>query len=117
LANSNLSKTTKVRRWAAPIIAAAVILGIALGYATRPRSFLAGTTDRAVVTRDSALAQVFHAKMAPSEAAWKAVWEKFPNADPYIHDLAREGLVRYYLFLTQDYAQALPYLERLSESA
>ena len=101
------------RRWWSPLCWSAS------GWAslTRPRSFLAGPPVTTVETRDSALAQVFHAKMAPSEAAWKAVWEKFPNADTYIHDLAREGLVRYYLFLTQDYAKALPYLQRLADSA
>jgi predicted Ser/Thr protein kinase len=116
-ANAKLAQPTAARRYAGPILASAIILGVLLGFATRPRSFLAGKPVETVEVRDSALAQVFHAKMAPSEAAWKAVWEKFPNADPYIHDLAREGLVRYYLFLSQDYAQALGYLERLADSA
>lgn len=101
---------------AAATIAGALALGAAAAFITRPRSYLAGEPTTRVEVRDSALAQIFQAKMAPSEAAWKAVWEEFPDGDPYIHDLAREGLVRYYLFLTQDYGKALPYLMRLANS-
>ena len=76
----------------------AAVASLALGafgaYVTRPQSYLAGEPVARVEIRDSALAQIFQAKMAPSEAAWMAVWEQFPDEDPYIHDLAREGLVR-----------------------
>ena len=43
--------------------------GVILGFATRPQSYLAGEPVRKVDRRPSALAQIFHAKMAPSEAA------------------------------------------------
>jgi predicted Ser/Thr protein kinase len=118
LTSAQLSHPLRRRRaMLAPLIAAAAIGGVLFGFATRPQSYLAGTQVKSVAKRDSPLAQIFHAKMAPSEAAWKAVWEKFPDADPYILDLAREGLVRYYLFNTLDFGAARELLERLAESA
>jgi serine/threonine-protein kinase len=115
--HASLEMPSTARRYAPPLIAAAVIAGVIVGFVTRPRSYLAGEPVARVEARGSALAQLFHAKMVPSEAAWKAVWEKFPAEDRYVHDLAREGLVRYYLFLTQEYAKALPYLQQLLESS
>jgi hypothetical protein len=116
--SSKLSRrSASGRRFIGPLVAAALLVGVALGFATRPRSYLAGSPVVHVQERESPLAQLFHAKMAPSEAAWMAVWEMHPTADPYIHDLAREGLVRFYLFTTQDYAKALPYLRQLADSA
>jgi serine/threonine-protein kinase len=87
---------------AAAIVAGSLALGALAAWLTWPRPYLAGPPAAEVVERDSAWAQLFHAKMAPSEAAWQAVWEYWPNEDAYIHDLAREGLVRYYLELSQD---------------
>lgn len=96
------------------LAAGAALVGIALALATRPRPYLEGNGAAAVVERENVWAQIYHAKMAPSEEAWEAVWENFPNADPYAHALAQQGLVRYYLFLRQDFAAALPPLRELS---
>jgi serine/threonine-protein kinase len=115
--SGRLSRPARTRPYVAAAVVGALALGAVAGYFTRPHSYLEGVPVARVVPRDSALAQIFQAKMAPSEAAWKAVWEKFPDADPYILDLAREGLVRHYLFLTLEYSKALFYLERLAESA
>ena len=107
-------------RFSAPIaiIAAALFVGVLLGIFFRPRPYLAGPPATRVERRDSAWAQLFHANMAPSEPAWKAVTEYFPNEDPYIYDLANAGLVRYHLLLSQerDYAIALRPLIELTES-
>jgi eukaryotic-like serine/threonine-protein kinase len=115
--SSKLARAARGQRFLAAVVAASLVIGLSAGYITRPRSYLAGQPETRVAMRESALAQLFHAKMAPSEAAWKAVWVKWPDADSYIHDLAREGLVRYYLFVTDEYGKALPYLERLVEAA
>jgi serine/threonine-protein kinase len=115
--SAKLARRKSGTPYVAAAIAGALALGMVAAFVTRPRSYLAGEPATTVEIRDSALAQIFQAKMAPSEAAWIAVWEKFPDADPYIHDLAREGLVRYYLFLTQDYGKALQYLGRLADTA
>jgi serine/threonine-protein kinase len=86
----------------AAIVVGSMALGALAAWATWPQSYLDGPRAAEVVQRDSAWAQLFHAKMAPSEAAWEAVWKYFPDEDAYIHDLAREGLVRYHLELSQD---------------
>ena len=96
-------------------LAAAVLLGVVLGAVTRPRSYLAGSRSASVPRRASAGAQLYHAKMADSEAAWRAVWEMFPKADPFLHQLAKQGLVRHYLLVSQEYPKALPILRELSQ--
>ena len=105
-ASAKLDDRATSRRRMAAILIGGLLAGAALALATRPRPYLEGTPATEVVKRDSAWAQLFHAKMAPSTAAWEAVWKYFPDEDPYVHDLAREGLVRYYLFTTEDYARA-----------
>jgi len=105
-ASDQLDKPAGSRRRWAVWLAAAFLAGAALAVAARPRPYLRGATSMDVVKRDSAWAQLFHAKMAPSEAAWEAVWKYWPDEDAYIKDLAHEGLVRYYLFTTEDYGRA-----------
>jgi len=109
------------RRWklgrVAAIVAAALIAGVFAGYAFRPRPYLAGPTVTTVNKRDNVWAQLFHANMAPSEPAWRAVREYFPNEDPYVYDLASAGLARYHLFLSQDYERALRPLNELVRSS
>jgi serine/threonine-protein kinase len=114
--SAKLDERSSARRYLAPLIAAGLLVGAGLGFVTRPSSYLAGEPVAHVAKRDSALAQLFHAKMAPSEAAWLAVFQNFPDADNYELDLAREGLVRYYFFNTEEYAKALPILHELAES-
>jgi serine/threonine-protein kinase len=102
----------------AAIVGGALIAGLLLGYAFRPRPYLdrAGSPVASVTPRETVWAQLFQANMAPSEQAWKAVRENFPNEDPYVYDLANAGLVRYYLLTTQEFAKARRPLIELTES-
>jgi hypothetical protein len=98
------------------MIVGAVLLGAAAGFLFRPRPYLAEAPAAPVQRRDNVWAQLFHANTAPSEAAWRAVRENFPNEDPYVLSLADAGLARYYLFLEQDFARALTPLRALADS-
>ena len=101
-------------RWVA-VLLAAVLGGVVLSRIAMPRFYLAGTAAEQVEQRSSPWAQLYHAAMTPSEAAWKAVWEKFDGVDAFPRQLAEQGLVRYYLFVTEEYSEALPYLRRLDK--
>jgi len=109
------------RRWKpgrmAAFVAGGLLLGLLSGVALRPRPYLAGPPATRVEKRDNVWAQLFHANMAPSEQAWRAVRLHFPNEDPYVYDLANAGLVRYHLFLSQDYERARRPLMELLESS
>ncbi len=115
-ADARLSRPMRRRRYVAAAMASAMVVGVVAGYATRPRSYLAEELVTSVERRSSPLAQIFHAKMAPSEPAWLAVERNFPSLDPFERDLAREGLVRYYLFLTEEYGKARDTLVKLRDS-
>ena len=78
----------------------------------RPRSLLAGA-DSARHERDSVWAQLYQAKDVDTEAAWLAVIDYFPDASPYYHNLAKQGLV-YYYFHAQEYDKAIKPLEELA---
>jgi len=92
------------------------LLGILVAYLLRPDFYLERTTSADVPLRPSVAAQLYHAKMSESEAGWKAVWRNFPDADPFYIQLAQQGLVRYYLFVSQEFEEAMPVLEKLIES-
>jgi hypothetical protein len=117
-----MRESTKLesRRWrlsrSAWIIVAALLLGLLAGLLLRPRRYLVEAPTAEVQRRDSAWAQLFQANMAPSEEAWKAVKQNFPDADPYLFDLANEGLVRYYLLTTREFAKAEKPLIELTQS-
>jgi len=98
-------------------LVAAALMGVALAAVTRPRYYLAGSPARAVPTRSSAVAQLYHAKMNDSEAAWRAVWENFPDDDPFMHQLARQGLVRHFLLVSEEYSEAEQILRQLEEQS
>lgn len=102
------------RRWL--IAGAALLAGAALAGLGRPPSYLASKQVAKVEPRETAWAQIFQAKMAPSEAAWQAVWENFPDADPYVLGVARQGLVRFYLLQSDEAAKAMGELEILQAS-
>jgi serine/threonine-protein kinase len=108
-------------RWrlsgSAAIIAAALVLGALAAIAFRPRPYLTGAPAASIEPRDNVWAQLFHANTAPSEAAWRAVRQNFPDEDPYVHALADAGLARYYLLLEQDYRKALAPLSMLANSS
>jgi hypothetical protein len=109
------------RRWrpsrSVAMIGAALLLGGLAGVLLRPRTYLAEGPAAPVQQRDNVWAQLFHANTAPSEAAWRAVRENFPEEDPYVLLLADAGLARYFLFLKQDFARALEPLRALAESS
>jgi hypothetical protein len=106
-------------RRAAAIIAAAMALGALAGFVLRPRPYLAlaAAPAASVERRDNVWAQLFQANAAPSEAAWRAVRQNFPNEDPFVYALADAGLARYYLFLEQDFRKALAPLRSLAASS
>jgi serine/threonine-protein kinase len=91
----------------------ALLIGVLLAHGTRHPFLLAGVRAARPKARSSPWAQLYHAKMTPSEEAWLAVGENFPDADPYYRQLAHQGLVRYYLFVEQAFAKALRPLRAL----
>ncbi len=103
-------------RLAAALVVAALV-GVALGAITRPRFYLAGSQAPTVPIRSSAEAQLYHAKMNDSESAWRAVWEEFPDDDPFMHQLARQGLVRHFLLVTEEYQKAERILRELGQQS
>ncbi|MCC6491956.1 MAG: serine/threonine protein kinase [Pirellulales bacterium] len=116
--SAQLARSTRLRRGVLALISiAALLAGIATGYLFRPRSYLAGKTVAVVEPRDTVWAQLYHANVAPSEQAWQAVRQNFPDADPYVLSLADEGLVRYYLLQTREFRQALAPLHEMLQSS
>ncbi len=97
----------------AAALAGCVLLGVALAFLTRPPSLLAGATS-GPPRQSSVWAQLYQAKSVDTEAAWQAVIEQFPRADPHYHDLARQGLANFYLFRSQEYDKALGPLHDLA---
>ena len=99
-------------------LAAAALLGVLLGAISRPKFYLAGsfrTTDE-VPQLSSDWAQLYHAQMSSSEAAWQKAIE-YPEADEFVQQLAKRGLVRYFLLVTEDYRAALPELKKLQQQS
>jgi serine/threonine-protein kinase len=114
-----LMKTTAIERAkrfpTGPVAAAiigCVLLGVGLAALTRPASLLAGAQS-GPPPRDSAWAQLYHAKQVDTEAAWKAVISRFPDENIYYHNLAKQGLAYYYI-RTHEYNKAIEPLEDLA---
>jgi serine/threonine-protein kinase len=102
------------------ILIIALAGGAILGFALQPRFLLRGSQAAVIPKRESAEAQLYHAKMVDSEPAWQAVWGNFPEADSFLKQLAQQGLVRHYLFVMQEdegYERALRFLRELDEQA
>ena len=99
-------------------LAAAILLGLLLGAISRPKFYLASgfRTPDEIPQLSSAWAQLYHAQMSSSEAAWQKAIE-FPEDDPFVQELAKRGLVRYYLLVTEDYRAALPELRKLEQQS
>lgn len=94
------------------------LLGGLVGLLSQNQRFLLkGTSSAPIPKRDSPEAQLFHAKMVDSEAGWRAVWENFPDVDPFYRRLAEEGLVRHYLLVSLEYRKALPVIHDLAGQA
>ncbi|MCA9229787.1 MAG: serine/threonine protein kinase [Planctomycetales bacterium] len=115
-AESGLAHASRSWGRIAAALLLAIVAGGAIGLLTRPSYYLAGPRTSVVPIRSSAAAQLYHAKMNDSEAAWRAVWEEFPDADSYLHQLARQGLVRHLLFVAEDYREAERILEQLQQN-
>jgi len=107
----------KWRRLALGLVAA-VLLGVLLGAISRPKFYLAAghRAPDEVPQLSSAWAQLYHAQMSSSEAAWQKAIE-YPEADDFVQQLAKRGLVRYYLLVTEDYRAALNELRKLQQQS
>jgi serine/threonine-protein kinase len=105
-------------RWGslALLAAAGILVGIALAILVQPSKLL-GDVEGGPPAQKTAWAQLYHAKMVNTDVAWQAVWQNFPDAQPYYHNLAREGLVRYYFFRAGQYDRAIPDLEQLARDS
>lgn len=106
---------TPQRRSKKPLVAgllACLLAGIGFSLLTRASGLLSGTAVSKVPQRESAWEQLYHAKMVDTEPAWRSVWEYFPE-NAYAVNLARQGLVRHYLWQTGQYEKSLPVLEEL----
>lgn len=108
------------RRTTVLLLLAALLGGALLGFVIQPKFLLRGAQATTVPKGDSAEAQLFHAKMVDTEAAWLAVNDYFPDSDAFLKRLAQQGLVRHYLIVAkddEDYEKALPILSQLNEQA
>lgn len=101
-------------RWWAAAVVGCLLLGVAVAAISRPGSLLDGAGE-GPPPRDSVWAQLYHAKSADTEPAWQAVAAHFPDADPYYHNLAKQGLVRYYFFRSREYDRAIQPLAELAD--
>ena len=112
-AEARLTPVARSRRNLVAVLLVAVIAGLVLGAVTRPRFYLSGrrVLDE-VPDQNSAWAQLYHAQLNPTDAAWQKAID-YPDADPYVKQLAERGLLRYYLLVSQDYQLALPRLREL----
>ena len=105
------------RRWGplAIVLAVSLVAGVLLALATRPEPQLHGYEIPEVPVRDSAEAQLYHAKMTDTPDAWIGVWEKHEDVDPHLKRLAQQGLIRNYLLVTREHGRALPVLDQLQQ--
>ena len=110
---------TLSRRWlaTAALVVASILAGLFLASRWRGDSYLRGGAAPTIPRRDSVEAQLYHAKMTNSPAAWRSVEQFFPEADDYPLQLARQGLVRYYLMVSQEYQRALQEVRLLEEAS
>jgi serine/threonine-protein kinase len=93
---------------------ACLTVGVALASVLRPQPLLSGAGE-GVPSRGTVWAQLYHAKNVNTEAAWQAVETYFPGQDAYYHNLAKQGLVYYYFFRTQEWDKALKPLHELAD--
>jgi len=112
-------KTTAIERakrfplgWTAAAILGCLLFGAALAALTRPASLLASAPS-GPPKRDTVWEQLYHAKQVDTEAAWRAVLAYFPEASVYQQNLAKQGLVYYYI-RTRQYDKAVKPLEELA---
>ncbi|QDV80178.1 serine/threonine-protein kinase [Botrimarina mediterranea] len=88
------SQREAVRRSRWRRVAAALLVGLCVGGAVggvvAPRTLLQSGVN--VPQYDDVKTQLFHAKMADTPDAWRAVLDKFPEADSTYHRFALRGL-------------------------
>jgi serine/threonine-protein kinase len=115
----DLMKTTAMvrpKRTPVRLVIAAItgcmLLGAAAAVLLRPPSLLAGAQSGPEQS-DDVWGQLYQAKLVDTEEGWLAVEKNFPDADEYYHQLARQGLVNYYLTRTQDYEKAIEQCDTL----
>jgi eukaryotic-like serine/threonine-protein kinase len=119
-----LMKTTAMPRPKRPpvgrIVAAILLCGsIGAGAAALFRSeSLLARAEQGPERSNDVWGQLYQAKLIDTEDGWRAVTENFPGADNnYYHNLAREGLLYYYLTKTQDYEKAIREAKVLTSAA
>lgn len=103
------------RRLALALIAC-LLVGGSLAVLRQPEPLLAGAEPTQIPKRETVWRQLYQAKTADSELAWQSVWRYFPD-ETYAIQLAKQGLVRYYLWQTGEYNKALPLLAELATQA
>jgi tRNA A-37 threonylcarbamoyl transferase component Bud32 len=115
-----MTATTRARRFARGWMVAAgivcLLVGCGLAYWLRPRPLLGDARD-GLPARGTVWAQLYHAKNVNTEAAWQAVEKYFPDADIYPRNLAKQGLVYYYLLRSREFEKALGPLHELAARA
>ncbi len=94
-------------------MALAALVGLGCAQLVKPRSLLASAAAGPPI-EENERRQLFRAKLLDTPAAWQAVQQNFPNADPFYHALAWQGLARLH-FNHQDYTAALDPLTKLTE--
>ncbi len=100
----------------AAAIAACVLVGLLVGALLRPAPLLANAEEGPRRSSD-VWGQLYQAKLVDTEQGWQAVAKNFPDADSYALNLARQGLLYYYLTRTQDYDKALHVARQLTNAA
>jgi serine/threonine-protein kinase len=113
-----MKPTTGMRRftgsWIALAVVGCLLVGCGLAYLLRPRPLLGGNGEE-LPSRNTVEAQIYHAKIVNTEAAWQAVGTYFPAADAYCLNLAKQGLVYYYFFRSQEFDKAIGPLHDLAD--
>jgi hypothetical protein len=100
----------------AAVVLVCFLVGGWLAVMSRSGSILAGP-QRQTPKRENVTAQLYHAKRVDAEASWRAIPRYFPKADVYELNLARQGLVRYYFFVTEEFPKAIPVLKMLRSTS
>jgi serine/threonine-protein kinase len=98
-------------RWLVGAIMGCALVGAIGAAILRPPSLLENAQS-GPKRSDDVWGQLYQAKLVDTEDGWLAVEKNFPN-DEYQHNLARQGLVNYYLTRTQDYEKAIQRAEEL----
>jgi serine/threonine-protein kinase len=110
------SAATRARRISFGKIAAALLIcalvGAGIAAVTRPASLLAGAQNGPPQLKD-VWRQLYHAKLVDTEEGWRVVIRYFPEASPYCHNLAKQGLAYHYLH-SHEYEKAIEPLQELA---